>query len=533
MGFQRGHGHDPTADGTGNGFTGTLVNSPTWTTGQVGNALSFNGTNNYVDMNNGSATSPLKPKLPITVSAWVKLDSTSGVQRIVSGDNSDNTTVIAGYDLSVVSGKLVGEFGDAAGAFSTHRQSKTGTTTLATGTWYYLTAVIQGASNIQLYINGVDDGGVYSGTGGAMAYTTASTKIGTSAAGNYFNGTLEDVGIYNWAFTAGEVAQLFSAQPSAPSLPTSFGDNFDSDTVGTVPPGFGAASNVNTGGGGVNSWSVINSSGSNNVYETVLTNAPGNGSGTGTSVRGVPYLGAGLTRNFTYSTNLKVISAPSQYNIGIIALSGPESNLSGNYYLAGVTQAGVVFLQSSNGGTTGLTLGSPTNLPGGLVVGTNYTFTITGTYSGSTLTLAYTVTDGTNTGSLSATTTSALTGSCCGYDYKVVTVGGSLKVDADNFNIAVHFGTWTPVLDDEFTGTSLNTSLWSTGYRWTGVINNELEAMRPENVTVANDVCTIKAEQRTAENANMFNYAPDAVRCRAGRTSRGRQFGRWQFHPDG
>ncbi len=502
-----------TADATGNGFTGTLVNGPTWTTGKVGNALSFNGTDSYVNMNNTSATSPLKPSLPITVGAWVKLNSTSGVQRIISGDNSDNTetSVIAGYDLSVVSGNLVAEFGDAQGPFSTHRQSKSGTTVLATGTWYYLSAVIEGASNIHLYVNGVDDGGAYSGTGGTMAYTDASSKIGTSGTSNFLNGTVEDVCVYNYAFSPAQISVLYSAQPSAPTLPTSFGDNFDDDATDALPPAFGVSSNINTGGGGVNEWSVVNESGTNNVYQAVLTNAPGNGSGSATSIAGVPYLGGGINRNFTYSTNLKVVSAPSQYNIGIVALSGAESDLSGDYYRAGVNQSGSVFLQSSNGRTTGLTLGTATNLPGGLVVGTNYTFTITGTYSDSTLTLAFTVTDGTHTGSLSATTTTPLTGNYCGYDYEVVTIGGSLTVQADNFNTAIHFGTWTPVFDDEFTGTSLNTSLWSTGYRWTGVINNELEAMRPENVTVANGVCTIKTEQRTAENANMFNYSPDAV----------------------
>ena len=101
-------------------------------------------------------------------------------------------------------------------------------------------------------------------------------------------------------------------------------------------------------------------------------------------------------------------------------------------------------------------------------------------------------------------------GNSCGYLCNVNTVGGAVKFEVRNFHIHVPMGEWKSTFDDEFSGTALNTKLWSTGYRWTGVINNELEAMRPENVTVADGACTIKAEKRRAMNANMTNYAPDA-----------------------
>src|SRR5882757_5120754 len=39
-----------TADGSGNGHTGTLVNSPVWGPGKYGQGLTFNGTNNYVNI---------------------------------------------------------------------------------------------------------------------------------------------------------------------------------------------------------------------------------------------------------------------------------------------------------------------------------------------------------------------------------------------------------------------------------------------------------------------------------------------------
>lgn len=67
-------------------------------------------------------------------------------------------------------------------------------------------------------------------------------------------------------------------------------------------------------------------------------------------------------------------------------------------------------------------------------------------------------------------------------------------------------GAWTLTLADEFNGTSLNTAVWTKGYRWSEIINNELQGMRPENVTVANGLCTIKVEKRTVPNCDMYGY---------------------------
>lgn len=73
-------------------------------------------------------------------------------------------------------------------------------------------------------------------------------------------------------------------------------------------------------------------------------------------------------------------------------------------------------------------------------------------------------------------------------------------------------GNWTQTFSEDFSGTALDTTKWSTGYTWTPVINGELQAMRPENVTVGFDaaenagVCTIKIEKRDAYNQSFGGY---------------------------
>ena len=58
------------ADSTGNGHTGALQGSPTWTTGRVGGALSFDGVNDRVEV---ADADDLDLTTSLTLSAWIKL----------------------------------------------------------------------------------------------------------------------------------------------------------------------------------------------------------------------------------------------------------------------------------------------------------------------------------------------------------------------------------------------------------------------------------------------------------------------------
>lgn len=53
------------ADGSGNGYAGTLVNGPVWSTGKLDGALSFDGVNDYVS----TVDDPLDITGSLTISA--------------------------------------------------------------------------------------------------------------------------------------------------------------------------------------------------------------------------------------------------------------------------------------------------------------------------------------------------------------------------------------------------------------------------------------------------------------------------------
>jgi hypothetical protein len=185
-----------------------IIYGASWTTGQVEGALEFDGLDDYVDLGNDVS---LKPSLPVTVCAWVNLSGSGKHQRIISIDEQSLATYY-GFWLHILSTDRVRVgFGDGRGGGSqTYRRSKIGTTILGTDTWYHVVAVIRGATDMDVYVNGVDDGGSYEGSGGSLAYSSGFSYIGRNARGtNYFDGAIDDVRIYDGDLSDEEVEELY------------------------------------------------------------------------------------------------------------------------------------------------------------------------------------------------------------------------------------------------------------------------------------------------------------------------------------
>ncbi len=205
-------------DFSGNGNTGTLVNSPTWTTGKLGQALSFNGTSQYVNLGNSA---PLQITGVITLSAWVNVSSFPAIDTGVEpygngyiiGKGYDST--YEGYYLRIFH-KSDGTYHLQSGSYGGGTNSNTdwtfSTGTWKTGTWHHVVGLYDG-SNWKLYFDGV----AVSSTAAAYgALTTAkSAFIGaTDIAGTirrYFTGTIDDVRVYNRALGAAEVQALYKS----------------------------------------------------------------------------------------------------------------------------------------------------------------------------------------------------------------------------------------------------------------------------------------------------------------------------------
>jgi alpha-L-arabinofuranosidase len=192
------------ADSSGNNHTGTLGANATWATGEVGpHSVSFNGTGN----GNVDVPGPVvDTSQSFTVSAWVKLNSMSGYQTVVSIDGGQ----VSGFYLQLRGD--TGTFGftrlatDSTGARATVSGASVGP---LLGTWYHLVAVQDSAAaTIQLFVNGAPQP--------AMAYgapwkATGDTLIGRGKFGNpadFVNGAVDDVQMWNGALSASQIAGL-------------------------------------------------------------------------------------------------------------------------------------------------------------------------------------------------------------------------------------------------------------------------------------------------------------------------------------
>src|SRR5439155_10205 len=69
-----------TGDASGGGNAGALINGPTWTTGRLGQALSFDGVGAYVQIGHTSSLDAY----PLTVAFWMKTAATTGLTGILS-----------------------------------------------------------------------------------------------------------------------------------------------------------------------------------------------------------------------------------------------------------------------------------------------------------------------------------------------------------------------------------------------------------------------------------------------------------------
>jgi parallel beta-helix repeat protein len=183
-----------------------------WVTGQYGGALNFDGEDDYVDLGTDSS---LKPAFPITFSAWIKRLSTGASDAIVFlGRGSSNLYYGSWFNVST-DDKLTVAYGDGTGRGSSDRRTKKGTTTIGTGTWYHLAAIIRGALDMDLYINGQLEPGIYSGSGGSMVYKdpNASSFIGgvtfDNAVLSAFDGLIDEVAVWDRDLDTSEIEAIY------------------------------------------------------------------------------------------------------------------------------------------------------------------------------------------------------------------------------------------------------------------------------------------------------------------------------------
>jgi hypothetical protein len=197
LGLDEGSGTQA-ADRSGNGNVGT-ISGATWTTqGKHGSALTFDGVNDWVTVADANA---LDLTTGMTLEAWVyPTAGGSGSWRNViikerpSGE-AYNLYSNADTNAPVVYVVRAAQPGTALDA--------RGTAALALNTWTHVAATFDNAT-LRLYVNGTQVG--TRAVAGPLVTSTGALRIGgNSLWGEFFQGRLDDVRIYNRALTAIEI----------------------------------------------------------------------------------------------------------------------------------------------------------------------------------------------------------------------------------------------------------------------------------------------------------------------------------------
>jgi hypothetical protein len=189
-------------DESGNGNNGT-VNGATLTTdrfGQVNKAYSFDGVNDFIEVNANSQFASSN----MTISVWLKIPSNATqIQYLVLGTSS-NSLWSCGYDG--ITG--FGLFFLKNQGCSNYVAANYNTSNLP-GTWNNITFITD-QTNTVIYINGVFQNN-YPSNSFSTNCLSYILNIGKDAFGTneFFNGELDDIGIWNRALTQQEISTLY------------------------------------------------------------------------------------------------------------------------------------------------------------------------------------------------------------------------------------------------------------------------------------------------------------------------------------
>ena len=345
------------SDNSGNNNTGTISNATRTTAGRFGGALTFNGSNAWVTVNNSASLSITGM---VTIEAWIRPTSTmTGWRTVLIKESSNNGSYyLYGNATGNVPAAEVGVNGE---------QIVYGVSTIPANTWTHLAMTYDGGQE-RIFVNGTQ----IASRAQTGAITTSSSPMrigGNSIWGEYFSGQIDEVRVYSKALTAAQIqtdmntalgtstpaptptpAPITTPTPAPTTNPTT--NPTPAPTANPTP----APTPVPTpqGGGLVAAYSFNELSG-NTAYDTsgngnngTLTNV------THTSLTG-GYFGASLVFNGSNSwvtvndspsldlnkaVTIEAWVCPSERMTGWRTIVNKESSTNGSYYLYANTTNG-------------------------------------------------------------------------------------------------------------------------------------------------------------------------------------------------
>ena len=217
---------DKTVEDIFGGNDGTIMGEPEIVEGKINEALHFDGSDDYVEVESNES---LKLKDAFTIETWVKGDSEAapgfGISQWLSkGEGGGNYSFFWGHSITLYARSIT--FLTARGTWPVVHIEKS----LKIGEWYHIVGTWDG-SNLKIYLNGKLSNET------KVAATPVTDDVPLMIAGSksggtpqqMFDGAVDEVKIYNRALTESEVLNNFRDRSqslaiiSASKLPTLWG----------------------------------------------------------------------------------------------------------------------------------------------------------------------------------------------------------------------------------------------------------------------------------------------------------------------
>ncbi len=196
-------------DTSTNGNNGTLTNGPTWTTGQIGTAVDFDGSDDYITVTDPDVLDVADTR-NFSLTGWFNRDTFTTDDTIIAKRNGI-TASDTGYIVYIddATDKLTFEVSDGTNEY----QVESASTFTATG-WHHFSIIFNdtSASLIKMYIDGISETTTKTSILAAVTSMANSVdfRIGAeSDAGNPFDGKLDEIRFYNRTLSDEEAVQLY------------------------------------------------------------------------------------------------------------------------------------------------------------------------------------------------------------------------------------------------------------------------------------------------------------------------------------
>ena len=164
------------------------------------------GDTEYLEQADGLSTDISGADQELTVVAWVKIENTGTIRKIVS--KYSTCSGCRGYELFINGSNYLHFYKSTDSVSASGFDEVIGTTTLTTGNWYHV-AVVYDDVTITLYLDGVVEGTPLVEDGGILN-NTQTFQIGARITQDYYDGLIDEVAVFDTALTQANIQDIMN-----------------------------------------------------------------------------------------------------------------------------------------------------------------------------------------------------------------------------------------------------------------------------------------------------------------------------------